>query len=418
MYKRKLDDTIRDLEHLLGAIRGSLQHGGSFLVNRRAPHGPIMREPNLSYVHKATWGMYAAGVDHTIISELLDWANDNALQPNCDFYVLGEGPGYKDLQRAYRPLTFLKVAAWIEHPLARDEKVVTRLLQYQHASGGVFNYIGDDPSRIEEQPTIGTLNTSFFGQLMIALDVRDEAVRAGRWLCDLVEANHDHMRQEGLMYVNMTPQGELVTDIKPGQRISSVVDNRQPKQEFWQVGTVMAYLAVLYDVARERWGHDILDLERYLHNALELLDFEATMPLYTYLWPSKCKVGWGAGELLRILVKYRRGISEQVEKAYEVAKKVAVFTFMDNQLPNGGWSCMHYPTSELDPELAFDYKPLRGLINVPDHPLSGSQALFLPGEEITGEFLGEMKSIEMGVQELLDQYREERRLRGNHGVQD
>ena len=392
------------MEHLLNAIRVSMQHGGSFLVNRRAPTGPIMRKPNLSYVHKASWGMYAAGVEHGIIAQLLDWARDNALQPNGDFYIPGEGPEYKDMQRAYRPLTFGKVAVWIGHPLIRDELVLNRILQYQHKSGGVFNYIGDDPAQIEEQPTIGTLNTSFFGHLMIALDMKHEAVMAGDWLCRFAQANKENMSQRGLMYTNMIPEGDLVTDIRPGEKISGMVDNRDAKQEFWQPGTVMAYLAVLYEKMRECWGHREDEARPYLDNALILLDFEDTMPLYTYLWPSKCKVGWGAGELLRVLVKYRKGTEEQMEKAYRAARNVAVFTFMDNQLPNGGWSCMHYPLSELAPEMEFDYKPLKGLANVPDSRIPDSETIFLPGEEITGEFLGEMKSIQTGVEEALDYY--------------
>ena len=129
------------------------------------------------------------------------------------------------------------------------------------------------------------------------------------------------------------------------------------------------------------------------------------MPLYTSLWPSKCKAGWGAGELLRILVKYKVGTQEQIEMAYRAAKNVAIFTFMDNQLPNGGWSCMHYPLSELAPEMAFDYKPLKGLVNVPDSRIPDSETIFLPGEEITGEFLGEMKCVQMGVEAALEYYR-------------
>lgn len=126
------------------------------------------------------------------------------------------------------------------------------------------------------------------------------------------------------------------------------------------------------------------------------------MPLETYLWPSKCKVAWGAGELLRVLVEYGLGSAEQVELAYQAARKTAVFTFMDNQLPHGGWSCMHYPTSELAPELSYDYKPLAGLVAVPDAPIPGSPTIWLPSEEITGEFLGEIKSVELGVQALLE----------------
>ena len=66
---------------------------------------------------------------------------------------------------------------------------------------------------------------------------------------------------------------------------------------------------------------------------------------------------------------------------------------------------MHYPLSELIPEMTFDYKPLKGLVNVPDSRIPGSETIFLPGEEITGEFLGEMKAIQTGVEEALSYYR-------------
>jgi len=82
--------------------------------------------------------------------------------------------------------------------------VLGRLLQYQHPSGGCFNYVGDGP-QVEEQPTLGTLNTSFFGHLMLALDRREEAIRAGDWLRRWVAANAAHMKQEGVLYSNMTP---------------------------------------------------------------------------------------------------------------------------------------------------------------------------------------------------------------------
>jgi len=184
--------------------------------------------------------------------------------------------------------------------------------------------------------------------------------------------------------------------------MGGMVDSKAPKQEFWQPGTSMAYLADLYEKMRDDWGYSEGEVQVYLDNAFTLLDFENTMPLYTYLWPSKCKIGWGAGELLRILIKYSKGTEDQIEKAYQAARKVAIFTFMDSQLPTGGWSVMHYPLSELIPEMAFDYKPLKGMVNVPDSRIEGSETIFLPGEEITGEFLGEMKSIQMGLEELLD----------------
>jgi len=399
---------ISEVQHLHNSIKTSLQQGGNFLVSTVHPNGPIMREENLDYVHKASWGMYATGVDKRIIWKILDWVQKKALHPNGDFYFPTEEPEYRIMQRAYRPLTFLKVAAWIGHPLAKDKRVIERILQYQHKSGGVFHYIGEDPRNAEEQPTIGCLDTSFFGHLMVALNKKDHAIKAGDWVRRFVETNRPYMRERGLMYTLMTPDGAFVTDVTPEDKISKVVDNKDPKQQFWQPGTAMAYLCTLYDKLRSGWGCSEKKAKPYLDDAITLLEFEETMPIYTYFWPSKCKVGWGAGELLRVSVKYAMG-EELMTRAYRIAEKVAVYTFIDNQLPDGSWSCLHYPLSGTIPEVHFNYKPLKGIVNVPESKIEGSKTIFLPAVELSGEILGEMKAIEVGVAAYLDHLRESER---------
>ena len=79
---------VSEPAHLLEAIRICLQQGGQFLTSRMAPNGPILSEPNLSYVSKPSWGMYAAGVDHDTIARLLDWAQKEGLRDNGDFFIL------------------------------------------------------------------------------------------------------------------------------------------------------------------------------------------------------------------------------------------------------------------------------------------------------------------------------------------
>ena len=43
------------------------------------------------------------------------------------------------------------------------------------------------------------------------------------------------------------------------------------------------------------------------------------------------------------------------------------------------------------------YKPLKNTLRVPSEAIKGSNTIYLPPEEITGEFLGELKAIEQGV---------------------
>jgi hypothetical protein len=392
-----MDWRITDPEHLLQAVRIALRQGGEYLVRRMAPDGPILRERCVSYIHKVSWGMWSAGVDHAVISRLLDWALSEALRDNGDFFFPEEPSEYKDYQRAYRPLNFCRVAVWLDHPLVHEPRVLQRLLQYQHdLSGGCFAYIGEDPDNPQPAPTIGVLNTAFMGFLTADLELRDRARAAGDWFLRWIEANRASM-SEGRVYTQVTPEGQLITEVPPGERITKIVDTQHPKQEFWQIGASMAYLTYLYDVMQNRWDYSETDARPYLDGALELLAFESQMPLDTYLWPSKCKVGWGAGELLRVLTKYQPEDAANLDLAYRIAERVAVFTFMDNQLPSGNWSCMHYPMDERIAEMAFSYKPLKDTVCVPTQAITGSNTIYLPPEEITGEFLGEMKAIEQGL---------------------
>ncbi|MHB0878539.1 MAG: hypothetical protein ACYC5O_21080 [Anaerolineae bacterium] len=403
MQSEALGGRRSEVEFLLGGMRESLAAGGEYLASRRFPNGPMCHERNVNYMHKAVWGMYAGGVDHRIIAEVLDWVEREALQPNGDFFFPEEEPQYQVMQRVYRPLTFLKVAVWIGHPLAGNRRVLERIFQYQHESGGTFNYVGEDPANVEPRPTLGTLNTSFFGNLMLLLGEKERAVRTGDFLVRFVDANRAPMAEEGRFYTNWDVQrGGLVKDVRAGQSYGAVVDRRLAKQEFWQTGTTMAYLAVLYEAMRDRWGESAAGAAGYLDAALAMLPFDASMPLDGYLWPSKCKVGWGVGELMRVMLKYGLGTADNFEDCYQVGRKVAVHTFMGSQLPNGGWSCMHYPLSESDPEYQYDYVPVRGRILVPQGPVPGVSKLWLPGEELSGEVLGELAAIYHGFRAYRD----------------
>jgi hypothetical protein len=394
------DWRLGKLNHLLGASRISLTEGGNWLASRIYPGGPMLYEKDLNYIYKGVWGLHASGVHPSVLSRCFRWI-ETALKPNGDLYFDEESNYHRVGLRGYRLFTIMKVAAWVDDPLSRNADVLDRLMEYQAPSGGVYDYIGERRGMVEDAIThFTTLNTPFFGHAMLALDRKDAALKAGRWLCRFVESNSKHMREEGVMYTGTDIHGRLRTDVERDSVIGRVnlVDS---KQEFWQVGVIMSYLALLYDVTRSRWKMPE-EAEPFLTAALELNEFESRMPLYTYRYPSKCKVAWGAGELLRVLSKYGAGTKDQVDKALEATSNTLITTFIDNQLPNGGWSGEHYVTSKSDPEYQFEYKPLKGIVNVPAHPLPGTKTSFITGEEVAGEFLGEIKAAEGGLVALID----------------
>jgi hypothetical protein len=397
---------LRELEQLIGAAKITLAEGGNWLVSQHAPKGPVMRERDVSYVYKCVWGEYAAGIDRSYVSLLLDWLYQNALQPNGDLFFPEEPPDHRDDTRVYRALTFLRFAALIDHPIVRDERILRRVRQYQDpVTGGCFYNIGEDPARPQPPDFIAIGDTAFFGEFALAAGWIDQALKAGAWTLRMVQDNRAHMTGEAILYCTTDRNGDLVTAIKPGERISRTVNNWDANQMGWNIGCAMAFLADLYEALRDKCGYDEGAAYKYLDAVLALADFEDTMPLYTYFYPSKCKVAWGAGALLRVLVKYGLGTEERFDKLYRAAKQVFTLTFLSSQLPDGSWPSLHYPLGDESPELQFDYRVLKGLTLYPAERINNKTCSFLPATEITGEFLGEIGAMVEGLTSLLQYYR-------------
>ena len=401
------DTVVRELEQLIGAAKITMAEGGHWLLGQRAPKGPIMRERDISFVYKCVWGAYAACMDRHYIVEMLNWLYENALRPNGDFFFPEEVPGHRIDLRIYRVMVFLKFAALLEHRMIHDEKVLRRLGQYQDtATGGCFHYIGEDPARPTLPSFIRVGETAFFGECALACGLKDEALRAGAWMLKLAQDNHAHMTREGIFYCQTDRRGELITVVGPGEKIFKTVNNWDANQAGWMLGCAMAFLADLYDTMRDKWGYEAGQSQTYLEGALSIVDFEDTMPAYTYLYPSKCKVLWGTGTILRVLLKYGQGTEEQFDKLYRVSKRTFLYTFLGSQLPDGSWAAAHYPLRDDSPELQFDYRVLKGLTLNPREEIKGSTtSTYLPAVEVTGEFLGEIGAMVEGLAPLLELYR-------------
>lgn len=399
---------VDELEQLIGAAKISLAEGGNWLVSQHAPNGPIMRERDISYVYKCVWGEHAAGVDRSYVTRLLDWVYENALQPNGDLFFPEELPDHRDDTRVYRALTMFKFAALLDHPLIHDERIIKRVLQYQDPeTGGCFYFIGEDPARPQLPDSIAVGDTAFFGEFTLASGLFDRALHTGAWMLKMVQDNLPHMKGEGIFYCTTDRKGALITDIRPGEKIFRTVNNWDANQMGWNIGCAMAFLADLYDTARDKCGFSVQAAQKYLDAGLALADFEDTMPLYTYYYPSKCKVAWGAGNLLRILNKYGLGTEEQIDKLYRAGRRVLAVTFLGSQLADGSWPGIHYPLGDDAPELQIDYRIMKGLRLYPAELTGSKTSSYLPATEITGEFLGEIGALVDGLVPLLEQYRTE-----------
>jgi hypothetical protein len=386
---KELAHKVSEMRVLLRAMDRSLREGRDWLQSRIVPKGRVTRERNFNLFGKPTWGLWSAGAPKAVIKKILDHAAAEALQPNGDFYFDEESEAARNGFRLYRALYCLIVAAESNHPLARNQRVLARLAQYQsQQTGAVFNFIGNDPREVKPDPFYCALLTSTSIHLFLRLGWRARALRAGNFLAKMVMANRTHMRRKGSFYTQVDLNGRLITKIPPNKGWCFAVSNTKPKQEFWQIGAIMAALTKLGG--------------RHLDSALELLRFESTMLPESYEWPQKCKLAWGGGELLKTAARQRTLSDSQLALAYRITRNTVVNTFFDAQWPDGSWAGDHYPLCDDAPELYYDYKLLRGIANAPSKPTDSKTCAWFTPEEMAGEFLGEMAVARDGVRALVE----------------
>jgi hypothetical protein len=372
-----------------------------------------MGEQAMPYIYKPLWAFGAAG-DVETTARLLDWCEKHALQDNGDLFFPQEKGILRDGNRLYRAATIMRNAPPIGHPLAQNEAVFRRLHQYQDpTTGGVYPYIGEDPARPQLPDNCNVLEGAFFGEYALAAGSVEAAARCGRWFVSIVDQNRAHMADSGRFYWQARRDGSLCVDVGSNEEYSKVLTNRPTSQANypgWVIGCSIAFLADLYLTVMTGSDSETTDAECYIDAARELAAYEAAMPLETYHFPSKCKVAWGAGSLLKALLETNPD-DDAIDDAYRIGKRTYLYTFLGTRQAEGFWGPEYYPLSDDVLARAYDYRTMEGLSSVPpdtsglgDNEGSVDQAyLFLPSVEITGENLAELQYFTTACRDLYSQ---------------
>jgi hypothetical protein len=373
----QLQEEQRALEMMVQRTSLAMTRGANWLISEFAPDGPIMGEHDVSYCHKVTWGLF----EDARLEEawrILDWLDANANQGVGQCYFPEEPPFNREMQRVYRFLTFGKVAEALNHPAYANDEVREEICSYLHESGGCFGH----PNDPELRQTVNPLVTSFFTEWALPAGLDEPAKKSGDFLAMMVELNREHMAADPgrFYYLYDVRKGELVTEPPDGQNLNCLVDTVGTKQHFYYFGCSMAALADLYLA-----GHG----EKYLEAAKTLSEFVNRLNSEALLWPSYCKVGWGAAELY-----LATGDPAHRKQAADCSD----ITFMGAQTRAGGWEHVFYPVKDEGSWQQVVYDG-RGLVP-PTLPDDASFA-WLSGHELTGEFLGEMgrtlKAFKVGL---------------------
>lgn len=395
-----------ELDQIAKATRITVDHGCDWLLSQMAPAGPIMSERSMKYLYKPIWA-FGATDRSEMLTRLLDWCQENTLQPNGDLFFPDEQGPARNSMRFYRAATIMPYAHHVGHSLAENTVVRERMHQYlDPATGTVYPYIGEDPEHPEFPDGSNVMLCTFFGEYAIAAGSREAATAAGQWLLSLIEQNADFMSEQGRFYWTTDRTGTIDTQVGRGEEYNKALTTRPTSQANypgWVTGSCMAFLADIYDALVTEWDSPD-EAAPYLDAARRLASYEASMPLETYFFPSKCKVAWGAGRLLSALIAHQVDDEDAIDNAYRIGKRTYLYTFLGNRLSSGGWGPEYYPHSSDSPELAYDYRIMEGLSGLPvgEGVLKSDTAAVLSAVEITAENVAELHYFARGVNELLE----------------
>lgn len=363
-----LQEEQRALVEMIERMSLGMTRGANWLISEFSPAGPIMRDRDVSYCHKVTWGLFEDGRLEEAW-RILDWLHATARQGVAQYYFPEEPPFNREMQRVYRFLTFGKIAEALRHPSFANDETRETVCSYLHETGGCFGH----PDNPELRRYLNPLVTAFFTEWALPAGLHEAARKSGDFLVMMTELNEPYMENEpGRFYYLYDPQADqLVTEPPDGQALNCYVDTVGTKQHFYYMGCSMAALADLYLA-----GHG----SKYLHAAKVLADFTERCNPEGLRWPSYCKVGWGAAELYAATGHPCHRI---------MASNTSDITFLAAQTRAGGWENMYYPIKDDGNWRTIVYDG-RGLVPKRGELADDGSWAWLSGHEITGEFLGEM----------------------------
>lgn len=268
-----------------------------------------------------------------------------------------------------RMAAFLEGGPTVLRPHTKTHK--SPLLAYKQLAAGAIGVTCAKLGEGEVMAQAGISEILIANQIVGRQKIHRLINRSADFLVMMVEKNVPYMQRDpGRFHFNYSPDRDnIITEASPDEKLSCFVDTVRTKQHFYYIGTAMAALADMYAIKKDT---------RFLDAALHLAEFERRLNPQGLRWLSYSKVGWGAAELYA-------GTGSPDHRI--MAANVSEVAFMAAQTAYGGWENMYYPLRDHGVWESVKY---HGSGHVPKKlPDDGSWA-WLAGQEIAGEFLGEM----------------------------
>ncbi len=297
---------------------------------------------DLASHYKAPY-LYSVVGDRVRARKYADLIGTRYLQPDGDFRTHPDAKGWGHLpcSPANR---YIYSNGWLIAGFQKmgcyglAQRGLAFIRRFQSPQSGGFYSRFDVASGAVVPAFLDSSSTSSGGLALLACGRVEEAVRAGDFVLDLLDAQPQPER----FYFSSWETGKgLMTDVFGDEDQNALRGRKQyclsaeadPAHELvWLIGKPMKFLAKLYDATGER---------RYLGGAAALFDFFHRLPEGRWDNYANCKVMWGAAELFRHTGDLRY---------YETTLRILEW-MCDSRRPWGGW--VHWLWYNSDEEQPF-----------------------------------------------------------------
>jgi len=256
--------------------------GAEWLLALQRPNGSLEDSNRLDAYYKSPFALIVMG--HNPQAErMFDYIEKYLVKPGGD--LDGTGVEWFERFRIY-PHAWLAVAAMMRGRFRIAHSLLRTLVAYHHEETGGFFHTTEDCKQRQGRQEIMT--TSLAGLACLWAGRLDIALRTGRWLRQIFEAQPD--LSKGLYEVWDARNG-LVTQFPANEAKGYLVDASQPGQWYFQYGVSAAFLSSLSAATQ---GKEWLELAQKFLRASKYCRDDV------YRRPASGKIGWGAAWCYRL----------------------------------------------------------------------------------------------------------------------